>query len=171
MVYFHVHHGHVRCVNYRITYLTHTCPICAAKLAPILSSIIAVTIDDNNDHWSKCGSKNQFPSQKKISGNSRPSSISSTVPRRVFSQRETLVQETRTGKTSMQRMAYHVAKYFVPAVIFIAISAGVGWYFVGVTGVSFSVTGVSFSLLSFFSVIILAIVLVLLVLLVLQHWW
>jgi cation transport ATPase len=117
----------------------------------------------------QANSKNQFPSQKKISGNSRPSSVSSTVPRRVFSQRETLVQETRTGKTSMQRMADHIAKYFVPAVIFIAISGGVGWYFVGVTGVTFSVTGVTFSFLSFFSVIILAVVLVLLVLLVLQH--
>jgi cation transport ATPase len=110
----------------------------------------------------QANSKNQFPSQKKISGNSRPSSISSTVPRRLFSQRETLVQETRTGKTSIQRMADHVAKYFVPAVIFIAISGGVGWYFVGVTGVTFS-------LLSFCSLIILAIVLVLLVLLILQH--
>ena len=116
----------------------------------------------------QANSKNQFPSQKKISGN-RPSSISSTVPRRVFSQRETLVQETRTGKTSMQRMADHVAKYFVPAVIFIAISGGVGWYFVGVTGATFSVTGATFSLLSFFSAIILAVVLVLLVLLVLLH--
>ena len=106
----------------------------------------------------QANSKNPFPSQKKISGNS---SIRSTV--------ETLVQETRTGKTSMQRMADHVAKYFVPAVIFIAISGGVGWYFVGVTGVTFSVTGVTFSLLPFFSVIILAIVLVLLVLLVLLH--
>jgi cation transport ATPase len=69
----------------------------------------------------------------------------------------------------LQRIAGDVAKYFVPAVIFIAISAGVGWYFVGVTGVTFSVTGVTFSLLSFFSVIILAVVLVLLVLLVLLH--
>jgi hypothetical protein len=31
-----------------------------------------------------------------------------------------------------------------------AISAGVGWYFVGVTGATFSVTGATFSLLSFF---------------------
>jgi len=40
----------VRHINYRITHLTHLqclCPICAAKLAPLLSSIIGVTIDDN----------------------------------------------------------------------------------------------------------------------------
>jgi P-type Cu+ transporter len=99
-------------------------------------------------------SKNQFPSQKKISENSRPS-VSSTVPRRVFLHR--LAQERHS-----QRIADDVANYFVPAVIFIAIAAGVGWYFVGVTGATFS-------LLSFFSAIILALVLVLLVLLVLQH--
>lgn len=50
-----------------------------------------------------------------------------------------------------------------------AIAAGVGWYFVGVTGATFSVTGATFSLLSFFSAIILVVVLVLLVLLVLLH--
>jgi hypothetical protein len=56
----------------------------------------------------QANSKNQFPSQKKISGNSRPSSVSSIIPRRVFSQRGTFAQETRTGKTSMQRMADQV---------------------------------------------------------------
>jgi hypothetical protein len=114
----------------------------------------------------QANSKNEFPSQKKISENSRPS-VSSTVPRTVFSQRrlfKRLAQERH-----LQRIPDDVAKYFVPAVIFIAISAGVGWYFVGVTGATFSVTGVTFSLLSFFSVIILAVVLVLLVLLVLLH--
>ena len=84
------------------------------------------------------------------------------VLRRVFLQR--LVQERH-----LQRIADDVANYFVPAVIFIAIAAGVGWYFVGVTGATFSVTGATFSLLSFFSAIILAVVLVLLVLLVLLH--
>ena len=53
----------------------------------------------------------------------------------VLSQILTLVQEARTGKAPMQRMADQVAKYFVPAVILIAISAGLGWYFVGVIGV------------------------------------
>jgi hypothetical protein len=111
-------------------------------------------------------SKNRFPSQKKISENSRPS-VSSTVPSRVFSQRrffKRLAQEKH-----LQRIADDVANYFVPAVIFIAISAGVGWYFVGVTGATFSATAVTFSLLSFFSAIILAVVVVLLVFLVLLH--
>jgi cation transport ATPase len=102
--------------------------------------------------------ENQFPSQKKISENRR-SSVSSTVPRRVFLQR--LAQEIH-----LQRIIDDVANYFVPAVIFIAISAGVGWYLVGVTGATFSVTDVTFSLVS---AIILAVVLVLLVLLVLLH--
>jgi cation transport ATPase len=69
----------------------------------------------------------------------------------------------------LRRIADDIAKYFVPAVIFIAISAGVGWYFVGVTGAAFPVTGATFSLLSFLSVIILAVVVVLLVLLLLLH--
>jgi Cu+-exporting ATPase len=51
-----------------------------------------------------------------------------------------------------------VAKYFVPAVILIAISAGLVWYFEGVIGVTF---------LAFVSAIIITIVLVLLVLLLL----
>jgi P-type Cu+ transporter len=58
----------------------------------------------------------------------------------------------------MQRMADQVAKYFVPAVILIAISAGLVWYFEGVIGVTF---------LAFVSAIIITIVLVLLVLLLL----
>jgi hypothetical protein len=100
-------------------------------------------------------SKNQFPSQKKILENSGPS-VNSSVHRRVFFQR--LAQGS-------QRITNGVTNYFVPAVIFIAISALVGWHFVGVTGATFSVTGVTFSLLSFFSAIILAVVLVFLVLL------
>jgi P-type Cu+ transporter len=102
----------------------------------------------------QANSKNQFPSHKKFSENSRRS-VSSAVPRRVFLQRH--AQERH-----LQRIADDIANYFVPAVIFIAIAAGVGWYFVGVTGATFS-------LLSFFSAIILALVIVLLVLLVLLH--
>ena len=64
----------------------------------------------------QANSKNQFPSQKKISENSRPS-VSSTVPRRVHR----LAQERH-----LQRIADDVANYFVPAVIFIAIAAGAG---------------------------------------------
>ena len=109
----------------------------------------------------QANSKNQFPSQKKISENIRPS-FSSTVPRRFFLHR--LAHERH-----LQRIADDVTNYFVPAVVFIAIAAGVGWYFVGVTGTTFSVSDVTFSLVSFFSAIILAVVLVLLVLLVLLH--
>ena len=109
----------------------------------------------------QANSKNQFPSQKKISENIRPS-FSSTVPRRVFLNR--LAHERH-----LQKIADDITNYFVPAVIFIAIAAGAGWYFVGVTGATFSVTGATFSLLSFFSAMILAVVLVLLVLLVRLH--
>lgn len=107
----------------------------------------------------QANSKTQFPSQKKISEKSRPS-FSGTLPRGVFLHR--LAHERY-----LQRIADDVTNYFVPALIFIAITAGVGWYFVGVTGATFSVTGATFSLLSFLSAIILAVVLVLLALLVL----
>src|SRR5215467_15602998 len=86
--------------------------------------------------------ENQFPSQKKISENSRPS-VSSTVPRRVFLQR--LEQERH-----LQRIIDDVANYFVPVVIFIAISGGVGWYLVGVTGATFSVSCYFFTCFIFF---------------------
>lgn len=49
----------------------------------------------------------------------------------------------------MQRMVDQIAKYFVPAVILIAISVGLFWYFVG--GIGFT-----FSLLAFVSIIIIA---------------
>lgn len=67
----------------------------------------------------------------------------------VLSQIITLVQEARTGKASMQRMADQVAKYFVPAVIIVAVASALAWYFVG--GI-----GPTFSLLAFVSVIIIA---------------
>jgi Cu+-exporting ATPase len=67
----------------------------------------------------------------------------------VLSQIITLVEEARTGKAQMQRLVDQVAKYFVPAVLGIAISIGLGWYFVGDIGVTFS-------LLAFVSVIIIA---------------
>ncbi|MFB5600750.1 MAG: heavy metal translocating P-type ATPase [Nitrososphaeraceae archaeon] len=60
-----------------------------------------------------------------------------------------MVEEARTGKAPMQKMADQVSKYFVPAVIIIAISAGLGWYFFG--GI-----GLTFSLLAFVSVMIIA---------------
>jgi Cu+-exporting ATPase len=49
----------------------------------------------------------------------------------------------------MQKMADQVAKYFVPAIVIIAIAAGFGWYFAGHIGLTFSV-------LAFVSVMIIA---------------
>ena len=59
------------------------------------------------------------------------------------------IQEARVGKAPMQRTADKVAKYFVPAVVAIAIGSGIGWYLVG--GI-----GTNFSLLAFVSVIIIS---------------
>src|ERR687885_205995 len=67
----------------------------------------------------------------------------------VLSQIITLVEEARTGKAQMQRLVDQVAKYFVPAVLTIAIGVGLGWYFIGDIGFTFS-------LLAFVSVIIIA---------------
>ena len=67
----------------------------------------------------------------------------------VLSQIITLVEEARTGKAQMQRLVDQVAKYFVPAVLAIAVGVGFGWYFIGDIGVTFS-------LLAFVSVIIIA---------------
>ncbi|UVS70411.1 heavy metal translocating P-type ATPase [Nitrososphaera viennensis] len=67
----------------------------------------------------------------------------------VLSQIIALVQEARTGKAPMQRMADQIAKYFVPAVIAVAVASALAWYFIG--GI-----GLTFSLLAFVSVIIIA---------------
>src|ERR671919_2705657 len=67
----------------------------------------------------------------------------------VLSQIVNLVEEARTGKAQMQRLVDQVAKYFVPAVLGIAIGVGLGWYFVGDIGITFS-------LLAFVSVMIIA---------------
>jgi P-type Cu+ transporter len=67
----------------------------------------------------------------------------------VLSQIITLVEEARTGKAPMQKMADQVAKYFVPSIIIIALAAGLGWYFIG--GI-----GLTFSILAFISVMIIA---------------
>src|ERR687886_2727789 len=67
----------------------------------------------------------------------------------VLSQIITLVEEARTGKAQMQRLVDQVAKYFVPAVLTVAIGVGLGWYFIGNIGFTFS-------LLAFVSVIIIA---------------
>lgn len=67
----------------------------------------------------------------------------------VLSQIIALVEQARTGKAPMQRMADQVSKYFVPAVVIIAVASGLAWYFLG--GI-----GLTFSLLAFVSVIIIA---------------
>ena len=67
----------------------------------------------------------------------------------VLSQIIALVQEARTGKAPMQRMADQVAKYFVPVVVIVAVATALAWYFVG--GI-----GLTFSILAFVSVIIIA---------------
>ena len=67
----------------------------------------------------------------------------------VLSQIITLVEEARTGKAQMQRLVDQVAKYFVPAVLAIATGVGLGWYFVGDIGLTFS-------LLAFVSIVIIA---------------
>jgi Cu+-exporting ATPase len=67
----------------------------------------------------------------------------------VLSQIIALVEEARTGKAQMQRLVDQVAKYFVPAVLAVAIGVGLGWYFIGDIGLTFS-------LLAFVSVIIIA---------------
>jgi Cu+-exporting ATPase len=67
----------------------------------------------------------------------------------VLSQIVKLVEEARTGKAQMQRMVDQVAKYFVPAIIITAIGVGLGWYFVGNIGFTYS-------LLAFVSVMIIA---------------
>lgn len=67
----------------------------------------------------------------------------------VLSQIVKLVEEARTGKAQVQRMVDQIAKYFVPAIVIIAIAVGLGWYFVGNIGFTYS-------LLAFVSVIIIA---------------
>lgn len=67
----------------------------------------------------------------------------------VLSQIVKLVEEARTGKAQVQRMVDQIAKYFVPAIVIIAIGVGLGWYFVGNIGFTYS-------LLAFVSVIIIA---------------
>src|SRR5574339_239782 len=67
----------------------------------------------------------------------------------VLSQIITLVEEARTGKAQIQKMVDQVAKYFVPAIIIIALGVFVGWYF-------FGDAGLTYSLLAFVSVMIIA---------------
>ena len=67
----------------------------------------------------------------------------------VLSQIVKLVEDARTGKAQMQRLVDQVAKYFVPAIVITALGVGLGWYFIG--GIGFT-----YSLLAFVSVMIIA---------------
>ena len=67
----------------------------------------------------------------------------------VLSQIITLVEEAKTGKAKLERMVDQVAKYFVPAIIMIAIGIFLGWYFIGDAGLTYSI-------LAFVSVMIIA---------------
>ncbi|MGD9535486.1 MAG: heavy metal translocating P-type ATPase [Candidatus Nitrosocosmicus sp.] len=67
----------------------------------------------------------------------------------VLSQIIALVEEAKTGKAKLEKMVDQVAKYFVPAIIIIAIVVFLGWYFVGNAGLTYSI-------LAFVSVMIIA---------------
>jgi P-type Cu+ transporter len=67
----------------------------------------------------------------------------------VLSQIITLVEEAKTGKAKLERMVDQVAKYFVPAIVIIAIGVFLGWYFIGGAGLTYSI-------LAFVSVMIIA---------------
>src|SRR5687768_5739005 len=67
----------------------------------------------------------------------------------VLSQIITLVEEAKTGKAKLEKMVDQVAKYFVPAIVIIALGVFLGWYFIGNAGLTYSI-------LAFVSVIIIA---------------
>ncbi|HEY8522912.1 MAG TPA: copper-translocating P-type ATPase, partial [Nitrososphaeraceae archaeon] len=67
----------------------------------------------------------------------------------VLSQIITLVEEAKTGKAKLERMVDQVAKYFVPAIVLIALGVFLGWYFIGNAGLTYSI-------LAFVSVMIIA---------------
>jgi Cu+-exporting ATPase len=60
-----------------------------------------------------------------------------------------LVEEAQIGRAPIQKLADRVAAYFVPAVIIIALSSALAWYFIGNIGLQFS-------LLAFVSVTVIA---------------
>jgi Cu+-exporting ATPase len=60
-----------------------------------------------------------------------------------------LVEEAQAGRAPIQRIADQIAAYFVPAVIIVATTSALAWYFVGKIGLNFA-------LLSFVSVIVIA---------------
>lgn len=60
-----------------------------------------------------------------------------------------LVEDAKSSRVPMQRLADKVSSYFVPVVASIAIASALGWFFLG--GI-----GLTFSLLAFVSVIVIA---------------
>ncbi len=60
-----------------------------------------------------------------------------------------LVEEAQAGRAPIQRIADQIAAYFVPAVIIIATTSALAWYFIGKIGLNFAI-------LSFVSVIVIA---------------
>ena len=67
----------------------------------------------------------------------------------VLSRIITLVEVAKTGKAKLEKMVDQVAKYFVLAIVIIAIGVFLGWYFIGNAGLTYS-------LLAFVSVMIIA---------------
>ena len=67
----------------------------------------------------------------------------------VLAQIITLVEEAKTGKAKLEKMVDQVAKYFVPAIVVIAMGVFLGWYFIGDAGLTYSI-------LAFVSVMIIA---------------
>ena len=67
----------------------------------------------------------------------------------VLSQIIKLVDEAKSSRVPLQRLADKISSYFVPVVTTIAVVSGLAWFFVG--GI-----GITFSLLAFVSVIIIA---------------
>ena len=67
----------------------------------------------------------------------------------VLSKIITLVEEAKTGRAKLEKMVDQVAKYFVPAIVIIAIGVFLGWYFIGNAGLTYSI-------LAFVSVMIIA---------------
>jgi Cu+-exporting ATPase len=56
-----------------------------------------------------------------------------TVLSRIIS----MVEEAKTGKAKLEKMVDQVAKYFVPAIVLIAIGVFLGWYFIGNAGLTY----------------------------------
>lgn len=67
----------------------------------------------------------------------------------ILSQIIRLVEDAKSSRVPLQRLADKVSSYFVPTVAMIAIGSALGWFFVGAIGLTYS-------LLAFVSVIIIA---------------